>query len=329
MVKRMIIASVLVVCVALSVWVPNVMAQGEKWCEGVKIRYFVGGDGGDAFSSILYKAAQMAQADLGPDVEYIFSGWNPEKMIDQLSEAIAAKPDGIAMMGHPGDDAVMPLAQKAAEAGILMMYQNVDLPRVRAKFGGGYVGAILDPQGRALAAEAIRQLGLKAGDRALVIGPWGEPGRYFREEAVALGFEEAGLVVDRVESIVGSAADPSLLIPPITAAFLKNPDTKIIVYPGGQTLGAAEIYMEAIGKGPGEVYNIGFDTSAAVIDGFRKGYIQLTSDQQPFMQGYLPILCLCQMKVFGLGGLFIDTGAGFVDPSNFEEVADLATKGYR
>ena len=59
--------------------------------------------------------------------------------------------------------------------------------------------------------------------------------------------------------------------------------------------------MERIGKGPGEIYNIGFDTSAAVIDGFRKGYIQLTSDQQPFLQGYMPILNLCEMKVFGLG----------------------------
>ena len=323
-----IIASILTVCLFFGVSVYAEDAQ-KGWCEGVKIRYFVGGDGGDAFSSILYRAAQMAEADLGADVEYIFSGWSPEKMIDQLSEAIASKPDGIAMMGHPGDDAIMPLAEKAAEAGILMMYQNVDLPKVRAKFGGGYVGAILDLQGLALAAEAIRLLGLKAGDQALVIGPWGSPGRYIREEAVALGFEEAGLIVDRLESLTGSAADPSLMIPSITATFLRNPETKIIVYSGGQQLGATEIYMDALGKGPGEIYNIGFDTSAAVIDGFRKGYIQLTSDQQPFLQGYMPILNLCEMKVFGLGGLFIDTGAGFVDQSNFEDVADLATKGYR
>lgn len=323
-----IIASILTVCLFFGVSVYAEDAQ-KGWYEGVKIRYFVGGDGGDAFSSILYRAAQMAEADLGADVEYIFSGWTPQKMIDQLSEAIAAKPDGIAMMGHPGDDAIMPLAEKAAEAGVLMMYQNVDVPKVRAKFGGGYVGAILDPQGRALAAEAIRQLGLKAGDKAIVLGPWAQPGRYIREEGVALGLEEAGLVVDRIEAVPEWAADPSLAIPVLTAAFLKNPDTKMIVHPGGQQLGATEIYMEAIGKKPGEVYNIGFDTSAAVIDGFKKGYIQLTSDQQPFLQGYMPILNLCEMKVFGLGGLFIDTGAGFVDQSNYEAVADLATKGYR
>lgn len=330
MIKQFVslVASILVVCLVFSLSAPLVQAQ-EKWCEGVKIRYFVGGDGGDAFSSILYKAAQMAEADLGADVEYVFSGWQVEKMIDQLSEAIAIKPDGIAMMGHPGDDALMPLAEKAAEAGILMMYQNVDVPKVRAKFGGGYVGAILEPQGRALAAEAIRLLGLKEGDHALVLGAWGQPGRYIREEGVALGLEEAGLVVERLVSPPEAAADPSLLLPTITAAFLKQLDTKVLVHAGGQTLGAAEIYMEALGKKPGEVYNIGFDTSAAVIDGFEKGYIQLTSDQQPFLQGYMPILNLCQMKVYGLGGLFVDTGAGFVDANNYGVVADLATAGYR
>ncbi len=302
---------------------------GEKWCSGVTIRFFNGGDPGDAFASIVYKGALAAEADMGPTVEYVFSGWNPEKMLDQLREAIAAKPDGIAFMGHPGDDAVMPLAKQAYEAGILMMYQNVDVPKVRAQYGGGYIGAILDPQGRALGAEAVRQFGLKAGDRALVIGPWGQPGRYIREEGTALALEEAGLIVDRISDVEGMATDPSLLTAPLSAAFLKNPDTKAIVYPGGQVLGAAQIYMEAIGKGPGEVYNIGFDTSPAVMDAFEKGYVHLTSDQQPFMQGYLPILSLCLSKVYGFGPLFVDTGAGFVDQSNYQNVSEWAIKGYR
>lgn len=302
---------------------------GGKWCSGVKIRFFNGGDPGDAFASIVYKGAQAAEADMGPTVEYVFSGWNVERMLDQLREAIAAKPDGIAMMGHPGDDAIMPLAEEAYKAGIPMMYQNVDVPQVRAKYGGGYIGAILDPQGRALAAEAVRQLGLKAGDRALVIGPWGQPGRFIREEGTALGFEEAGLTVDRMSDVEGMATDPSLLTAPLSAAFLKNPDTKVIVYPGGQVLGAAQIYMEAIGKKPGEVYNIGFDTSPAVMDAFAKGYVQLTSDQQPFMQGYLPILSLCLTKVYGFGPITFDTGAGFVDQSNYKNVEEWANKGYR
>ena len=93
---------------------PRAAPAEGKWCEGVKIRYFVGGEAGDAFASIVYKGAQAAEKDLGPKVDYVFSGWAPAKMVDQLREAIAQKPDGIAMMGHPGDDAIMPLAEEAA-----------------------------------------------------------------------------------------------------------------------------------------------------------------------------------------------------------------------
>jgi simple sugar transport system substrate-binding protein len=302
---------------------------GNKWCSGVAIRYFVGGDPGDAFASIVHKGALAAEADLGPTVEYIFSGWQPQKMLDQLRDAIAAKPDGIAMMGHAGDDAIMPLAEEASEASILMMYQNVDVPQVRAKFGGGYVGAILDPQGRALAQESIRQFGLQAGDHVVVFGPWGQPGRFIREEGVAKGFEEAGLEVERLEVVPEMASDPNLLTPSISAALLSDPEVKLITYPGGQLLGAAETYMQALGKQPGDIINIGFDTSPAVIDGFEKGYIQLTSDQQPFLQGYLPILSLCGSKVYGFAPLYVDTGAGFVDAANYEAVAEWANKGYR
>src|SRR5436190_5435097 len=102
-------------------------APTTGWGSGIRIRFFAGGTAGDAFASIVYNGAQQAQADLGVAVDYVFSGWDVNKMTDQLREAIAAQPDGIAMMGHPGDDALMPLAQQAHDAGILMEYQNVDL----------------------------------------------------------------------------------------------------------------------------------------------------------------------------------------------------------
>ena len=34
-------------------------------------------------------------------------------MVQQLREAVAVKPAGIAMMGHPGDASIMPLAEQA------------------------------------------------------------------------------------------------------------------------------------------------------------------------------------------------------------------------
>jgi simple sugar transport system substrate-binding protein len=321
---------ILITLLTLVVAVPTLAQDNNsKWCAGKTIRFFVGGAEGDAFGSIVLRGAQAAQADLGATVDYVFSGWDVNKMTQQLREAIAAKPDGIAMMGHPGDNAIMPLAEEASAAGIKMEYQNVDVPTVRAKFGGGYVGAQLVPQGTALGEEAVRQFGLKSGDTAIVFIPLGQPGRDLREGSTAKALEAAGLKVVKIDAKPEYASDPNLALPPLSAAVLANPDTKLIVYPGGQLLGAVPVYMDALGKKPGEIYNIGFDTSPAIMEAFSSGYVQLTSDQQPFLQGYMPILSLCGTLVYGFGPLNVDTGAGFVDTNNYQSVAELAKAGLR
>jgi simple sugar transport system substrate-binding protein len=304
-------------------------APTTNWGSGIKLRFFAGGNAGDAFASIVFNGAQQAQSDLGVAVDYVFSGWDVNMMTDQLRQAIAAQPDGIAMMGHPGDDALMPLAQQAHDAGILMEYQNVDLPGVRAALGGGYIGANLTPQGQALGQTAVQKFGLKPGDKAIVFGAWGQPGRFFREEGTAQALEQAGVVVNRIVSPPQAGSDPNLLTPLVTAAFLKDPDTRLICQAGGQTLSATPIYMQAINKGPGEIINIGYDLSPAIIDDFAANWVQLTSDQQPFLQGYLPILSLCLSKQYGFTPLSYDTGAGFVTPDNYQPVSDLAKGGIR
>ena len=308
----------------------NAQALRDDWCSEVKIRFFAGGAEGDAFASIVYNGAVQAAKDTGAQVDYVFSGWKAETMVQQLREAIAAAPDGIAMMGHPGEAAIMPLAEEASKAGLNMMYQNVPLPGVTARFGGGYVGAQQGPQGQALGEESVRRFGLQAGDAVIVFGPFDQqPERYVREGATADALEAAGLTVTRMPSPTEWAADPNLAIPVITAALANNPATKAIVYPGGQLLGNAAVYMQAAGKAPGEITQIGFDTSPQIVEGFKAGWVQLTADQQPFLQGYMPILSLCQQVVYGLAPINVDTGAGFVTPDNYEAVATLATEGLR
>ena len=309
--------------------VASAEALRDKWCSGVKIRFFAGGAEGDAFASIVYNGAVQAAADTGADVDYVFSGWSSEKMIQQLREAVAAAPAGIAMMGHPGNAAILPLAEEASKAGIKMMYQNVPVDEAVAKFGGAYVGAQQNPQGRALGEEAVRRFGLKEGDVAIVMSDWSQEERAQRELGTIQAFEAHGLKVVKLQSPEGLGTDPNVGIAVVTAALTANPDAKLIAYPGGQPLGNAQTYMEAAGTGPGDIINIGFDTSPQIIDAFKNGWVQLTSDQQPFLQGYMPILSLCQQVVYGLGPMNVDTGAGFVTADNYEAVATLATEGLR
>jgi simple sugar transport system substrate-binding protein len=306
-------------------------ALRDKWCKDAHLRFFVGGAEGDAFGTIVYNGAKQAANDTGAQVDYVFSSWTSEKMVQQLREAVASGPDGIAMMGHPGDDAIMPLAEQASKAGIKMMYQNVPVDKVTAKFGGGYVGAQQAAQGHALGVEAVRLSGAKAGDTAIMIGPFDNVNRGARELGTVTAMKEAGLNVVQITSPQdGSwAADPNLAIPVITAALVANPDTKLLGVPGGQMLGNMAAYMQAAGKKPGDIFNFGFDTSPQIVEGFKGGWVQLTADQQPFLQGYMPIVSLCQQVVYGLAPINVDTGAGFVTPKNYEIVAKLAEEQLR
>src|SRR5512147_3137131 len=79
-------------------------AAEAKWCSNTKIVFFPGGTPGGGFETVVYNGALAAAADTGANVEYVWSDWDPAKMISQFQQAAATKPDGIAIMGHPGDD---------------------------------------------------------------------------------------------------------------------------------------------------------------------------------------------------------------------------------
>ncbi len=316
---------------AAALMATSVAAQEAGWCSDQTIRVFSGGPAGGAFNSIIDRGALQAAADTGANVEIVYSEWDFDKMVTQFREAISQRPDGIAMMGHPGDDALMPLAQEAHEAGIPVMYMNVDVPEIRARFGSGYVGATLYNQGRALGAETLRLAGdrLSPGDKAIVMSRWESENRAQRELGLVDALEEAGIEVIKLQEAEGASADQMLQLPVLTSTLLSNPETKLIGYPGGPWLSAAPVFMDAVGKEPGEVLGVGFDLGQGVMAAFEAGHVLVTSDQQPYQQGYLPVLSLCQQLVYKLGPLNVDTGAGFVTVDNYQDVVQLAEEGIR
>ncbi|QPM67008.1 substrate-binding domain-containing protein [Atribacter laminatus] len=306
-------------------------AQGKHF-EGIRIRFFPGGSEGDPFASVVYRGAKAAEEDFGCTVEYVFSQWQPDRMVAQFKDAIAAKPDGIAIMGHPGDDALDPLIDEAVAAGIIVTSQNTALPIAEGKYkdrGFGYVGQELYASGLALGQKAIEKFGLKEGDRAMVWGLLSQETRGLRTKGVIDAFEEAKLVVDYIEISPEVNADAPLGTPIVSGYLSSHPDCKIIVTDHGGLTATLETYLKGAGKGPDDVIGIGFDLTAATVEAIRNGFCDLILDQQPYLQGYLPILQICLTKKYGFSGLHIDTGSGFIDADNVEAVAKLAEEGIR
>ena len=118
-----------------------------KFCTGMKITFFPGGTAGGSFETVVYNGAKAAQAAFGPTVTYQWSDWDPNKMITQFQQAVATKPDGIAVMGHPGDASFDALIDDAVKQGILITVMNTELPKAEAAHGLGYTGAVLHDAG--------------------------------------------------------------------------------------------------------------------------------------------------------------------------------------
>src|SRR5260221_14268957 len=143
--KKLMIAagSLLLSSMSLALVPSAAHADVDGSCAGKKFVFFPGGGEGDTFASIVYRGAQLAQKQTGCHVDYVWSDWNPEKMVAQFKEAIARKPTGISIMGHPGEGALSKLIDEARAQGIIVTTANVDLPDSETKYKGdglGYVG---------------------------------------------------------------------------------------------------------------------------------------------------------------------------------------------
>ena len=301
-------------------------ATSGRFCEGTNLVFFPGGTSGGGFETVVFNGAKAAEEAFGPTITYQWSDWDPDKMITQFSEAVATDPDGIAIMGHPGDDAFGPLVDDAREEGILVTSMNTQLPDLEARYatqGFGYVGAVLHDAGFALATEAIARGGLQAGDQALVWGLVSQPGRGERTQGILDALEEAGLEVEYLEIDAATNEDPSNGVPTFTGFASANPDLAAIFIDHGNLTSTIPTYMEAAGLEPGSIYAAGFDLSPATVQGVRDGYVNLVIDQQQYLQGFLAVAQLCLTHNYGFSGLFVNTGGGFVDSTNIDVIAPL------
>ena len=320
----------LTTAVALSVLAGAAMAADptEKWCSGVKIAAFPGGPQGGVFANNVYNGFRQAELDLGPEVTYYFSDWDPNKMLQQIQQAVATQVDGIATYGFAGEPATGPIVDQAYAQGTIFTSLNTSLPDSQAKYasaGFGYVGAPNYAAGFALASEAVKRSGLAAGDSVFVWGLKGQGGdRGQRTVGVIDGFEKAGATVIYQEIDAATNADPNAGTATFVGVMGANPGVKIVVTDHGGLTSNVGVYAQAAGLTPGQVYFAGFDMSPNTAQAVKDGFQNLVIDQQPFLQGYLPILNICLTKKYGFSGLDVNTAGAFVDASNVDAVAPLA-----
>jgi simple sugar transport system substrate-binding protein len=306
-------------------------ASAEMIGDGLTMYMQMGGNPGDGATLARQTGAAQAAEAFGVDLKAQFSAWAPETMINQFKEAVAAKPDCIEIMGHPGSAAFEDLVKGAVDQGIVVTSGNSPMTDLQAEFGSkgfGYAGVDLYVGGQITANYMIAQ-GLKAGDEAMVYGVFSQAERGLSEKGLADTLEKAGLKVDRLEITQEINSVTSLAVPVLVSYIQSHPDLKAIgTQHGGITGVLAEILKKA-GKKPGDIIVGGIDLAPATIDGLKSGYVSATLDQLLYLQGFMPVVQCVMTAKYKMPGLDLNTGAGAVTPQSIGGLVDLIDKGIR
>ena len=137
------------------------------------------------------------------------------------------------------------------------------------------------------------------------------------------GFAD-GLGVELGNQMIDSGMDPGEIKNKVIAYLRANPDTN-----GVLTLGpnSAHPTIAALGtmKLSGKIFMGTFDLSGEIAAAVKEGTIAFAIDQQPYLQGYLPVVILTNLARYGVvPGNNINSGPGFVTKKNIALVEKLA-----
>ncbi len=306
-------------------------ASAEMIGEGLTMYMQMGGNPGDGATLARQTGAAQAAEAFGVDLKEQFSAWAPETMINQFKDAVAAKPDCIEIMGHPGSTAFYDLVQDAVDQGIVVTIGNSPMTELQDDFGSsgtGYAGVNLYEGGK-LTAEHMLAQGLKAGDEAMVYGVFSQAERGQSEKGLADTLEAAGLTVDRLEITQEVNSDTSLAIPILVAYIQAHPNLRAIGTQHGSITGQLAEILKKAGKQPGDIIVGGIDLAPATIEGLESGYVSATLDQLLYLQGFMPVVQCVMTAKYKMPGLNLNTGAGTVTPDTIGGLVDLIDAGIR
>jgi simple sugar transport system substrate-binding protein len=108
------------------------------------------------------------------------------------------------------------------------------------------------------------------------------------------GFAEA-IGADPKTSTLDSGEDPNGVESKVSAWLRQNPSTQAILALGPNSAVPTLKALEKDGK-KGKIWFATFDLSSEIARGIKDGSVQFAIDQQPYLQGYIPVAVMATMK---------------------------------
>ena len=279
------------------------------------------GQASDPFWSIVKNGMMQAAKDSNIKVDYRAPETFDMVAMGQLIEAaVNQHPAGI-VISNPDPDALGPAIEKAVAAGIPVISMNSGIA-AQEKLGIRlHVGQDETPAGIKVGAK-LKSLGLK---HVLCVNQ--EVGNAALDQRCAgteKGFEGGKVTV------LPTTADPAEIEAKIQAALTSDPSIDVVLGLSAPLVGERAVaVVEKMGVAD-KVKVASYDLSANFLQAVADGKALFAVDQQPYLQGYLPVTFLALYARYGtIPAGNVPSGPSFVEKDTAASVIEKSSKGIR
>jgi simple sugar transport system substrate-binding protein len=282
------------------------------------------GQASDPFWAIVKRGVEDAGRQTGTAVSYRTPDtYDVDRMRRLIDEAIGDRLDGI-VVSLPDAAALAPAIRRAKRAGVPVVSINSGSDRFRRL---GVLAHVGQHEWRAGFESGVRMGKAGVRNAVCVNQEVGNEGLDLRCRAFAAGLRRAG---GRSRQLAVDLQDPPQAQRRIAAAISSGTvDGLLTLGPAGAAPALAAVSASGL---RGRVQLATFDLGPEVLEAVRDRRMLFAVDQQPYLQGYLPVVLLSERTRHGLfpaPGELIPTGPDFVTAANADRVLELSRRGFR
>ena len=300
----------------------------------LNIAFTIHSSASNTFWQAVKKGFEDACSKVAANCQMVFTQTegSVEQQVANMQAAIAGKPDALitTIVDNKAFDAVI---ADARAKGIVVIAANVDdLEGAAGNARQAFIGQGFLAAGHALAAAQAKNFPA-TGPIHVLVGI-SAPGQNWSEQRGAGvmkfldEFKAANPGRDVSYERIDSATDLAVTGDRVGAYLNAHPDTTAYFDTGFWHAAVAKVLADR-GVAPGKVLLGGFDLVPEVLQQMKAGYVQVEVDQQPYMQGFMPVMEAYLSKKFGLAPADINTGLGIVTPDMVDAIMPLSAKGLR
>ena len=142
------------------------------------------------------------------------------------------------------------------------------------------------------------------------------------------GLQDALRKRDIAWKVICATNEPAKAVEIIERELRAQPDIRFVLATGLTDTEAAGHAIERSFAGKGHAA-AGFDLTPELLRLLRAGVLRMTVDQQPYLQGYYPVVWLTHYCRYGLRPSNFDAGATILRAADADRVLELTRLGYR